>query len=205
MSLRQCCGMFFIALISGCATFQDSEYKTAQYWRSHCAWWRNPCDRCSANPVSHYSKGWRQGYADVLMGGDGTCPPVPPHCYWSHKFQNCYGEQAIDDWFKGYHDGANSGLASGRGTYHTVPISDMYRQDGGCLPADDSPYPHGRTTLEVRNVEPQAARKSLKSEKIKQVSNESILSQLSPSKAPEDKTVETDATVDQSDDESSID
>ena len=144
----------FVALflsIAGCAAFQDCEYSCAQSFRSHKAWWCNPCERTSSIPWSHYSCGWRQGYRDVLMGGDGQCPPVPPPRYWSHKYQSCQGEAWIECWFSGYQDGANAAIALCEGGQHVVPFSHTFKQDCfDCLSSDMSPYPYGRTSLGLR-------------------------------------------------------
>ncbi|WP_010581592.1 hypothetical protein [Schlesneria paludicola] len=86
------------------------------------------------------------------MGGDGTCPPVPPHCYWSFKFQSERGEEAIGDWFQGYQHGGASALSSGRNQYHPVPISGVFRQySPSCLPSDFAPYELGRSSLGLTN------------------------------------------------------
>lgn len=153
MSLGQCFRILLIFSSVGCVAFQDCEYRVAQKMRASRAWWYSCDERCSSNPWSHYSFGWKQGYADVLMGGDGTCPPVPPHHYWSHKFQSENGEIAIGNWFEGYHHGAAAALASCRGQFHPVPLSDNFRQfSGGCLPSDFAPYAVGRTAVGTREV-----------------------------------------------------
>ena len=85
------------------------------------------------------------------MGGDGACPPVPPTCYWSAKFQSELGEIAIQNWFQGYADGAHAALNSCRGRYHPVPFSNSYPNCfPGCLSTDMSPYDFGKTTLGLK-------------------------------------------------------
>ena len=155
MNIKRCIELCLIFSSIGCVAIQDCEYRVAQRFRAGCAWWQNCEERCSSNPLSHYSKGWRQGYADVLMGGDGTCPPVPPYHYWSFKFQNQYGENAIGDWFLGYQHGGASALASGRSQYHPVPIAGGFGQySSSCLPSDFAPYELGRSSLGLRNLPP---------------------------------------------------
>lgn len=150
MVTRRCIELLLAFSSIGCVAIQDHEYHLAQKWRAGVAWWCKSEERCSSNPCSHYSKGWRQGYTDVLMGGDGTCPPVPPPCYWSFKFQSERGEEAIGDWFLGYQHGGASALSSGRNQYHPVPISGFFRQESPtCLPSDFAPYDLGRSTLGV--------------------------------------------------------
>lgn len=148
MSIGRCTPLLLLLSTVGCVSFQDFEYRTAQECRAHCAWWLCPNERCSSNPCSHYSCGWRRGYADILLGGDGTCPPVPPQCYWSHKYQCEAGEIAIQEWFQGYRDGGAAGLESCGDLYHPVPMSDEVRvYRAGALPVDRAAYPYGVTHL----------------------------------------------------------
>ena len=151
MFIRRCVELLLLISASGCVAFQDCEYRMAQKCRAHRAWWCG-CDQpCSCNPYSHYSFGWRRGYTDVLMGGDGECPPVPPQCYWSHKYQSENGEIAIENWYQGYSHGASAALASCGDRYHPVPISDSYRQcNPDCLSGDHAPYDFGKTILGLR-------------------------------------------------------
>ncbi len=151
MSMRRCAELLLLVSSIGCATFQDCEYRAAQKCRAHRAWWFAGDERCSSIPWSHYSCGWRHGYTDVLMGGDGECPPVPPQHYWSHKFQSEHGEIAIENWYSGYHDGAAAAIASCRDRYHPVPISGTFRQCyPSCLSSDQATYPLGRTILGMK-------------------------------------------------------
>lgn len=143
---------------SGCASLQDHEYRLAQNARAHTAWWVSPSQRCSWNPASHYSCGWRVGYRDICMGGDGQCPPVPPPAYWKHDFQTELGQACVDSWFEGYADGAAAAVADCRHTLNPVPFSPQFRSEcPTCLPADQAPFPHGRTLLGVKPVPPKRA------------------------------------------------
>jgi hypothetical protein len=151
MCVKRCIELLLIFSSVGCVSFQDNEYQVAQEFRAHRAWIFARPDRCSANPRSHFSRGWRRGYADVLMGGDGQCPAVPPQCYWSHKYQTNRGDVAVKDWFSGYSYGAAAAIASGCDHYNSVPLADTFRNcKPSCLSSDDSPYPMGKTTLGLR-------------------------------------------------------
>jgi hypothetical protein len=180
MLAARCVALLLPFCLFGCVAFQDCEYRAAQSCRAHCAWWVGCVPPNSCNPWSHYSYGWRQGYQDVLLGGDGTCPPVPPHCYWSPKFQCELGEQAIERWFEGYHDGSEAALASCRGQYHPVPLSNEFRQSGHVsLSSDLAPYDFGRTILGVRLF-------PLPSQSTRNSSDESAPLETVPSPARED-------------------
>lgn len=146
--------VWFVALtslaLSGCASFQDKEYACAQRMRALKAWYFGDEGRVCGSPSSHYAKGWRAGYRAILMGEDGQAPPVPPTMYWSHKYQNPNGEQKISEWFSGYERGVAAAIGTGRGEYHQIASSPLYRQfRPATLPTDRSPYPVGKTTLEV--------------------------------------------------------
>ena len=150
MLVGRCIALLLTLSSMGCVAFQDSGYSTAQKCRAHTAWWSKRSERCSSNPLSHYSRGWRHGYSDVLMGGDGNCPPVPPQCYWSSKYQSERGDAAIESWFAGYRDGSTAAIASCQNSYHPIPVSGESQQYcPGCLPSDRSPYPIGRTTIGI--------------------------------------------------------
>lgn len=85
------------------------------------------------------------------MGGDGQLPPVPPTCYWSHKYQSAYGDCCIESWFNGYQDGAGAAQAACLEGQNDIPFSPRFQQcEPGCLSTDHSPYPYGRTTLPPR-------------------------------------------------------
>jgi hypothetical protein len=74
--------------------------------------------------------GFVDGYVDQLIyGGDGNAPPLPPRRYWKIKYQNPAGFQAIEDWFKGYRHGAVVARASGYRDYVTIPANDSLTKE----------------------------------------------------------------------------
>jgi hypothetical protein len=71
-----------------------------------------------------FEKGFKDGFADYLYaGGTGNPPPVPPRCYWKHKYETPEGHKFIDDWFAGFRAGASSAQASGMRRFVTIPAS----------------------------------------------------------------------------------
>ncbi|MDB5348569.1 MAG: hypothetical protein JWP89_6946 [Schlesneria sp.] len=150
LSIRICFVLALSLNSVGCVAFQDHEYCLAQKSRAHCAWWCCSEFRSSSNPISHYSCGWYRGYSDVLMGGDGRCPPVPPQNYWSHKYQSEAGSCAVECWFEGYRHGAAAALANCEDNLRNVPISGEYQQcSPDCLSNDRALHPFGRSILGV--------------------------------------------------------
>lgn len=152
MVIRRCIELLLIVSSVGCVSFQDCEYKFAQNWRAHRAYWECSEDYFGTRMGFHFARGWKKGYSDVLMGGDGQCPAVPPQCYWSHKFQSEWGEAAIEDWYQGYAQGAATALASGREHYNEVPRSDYFRQcSPSCLSSDYAEYDYGKSVLGLQD------------------------------------------------------
>lgn len=69
--------------------------------------------------------GFEDGFVDYLeAGGTGHAPPLPPRRYWKAKYQTPGGRRAVEDWFRGYEQGAIAAQASGYRSFVTVPLSD---------------------------------------------------------------------------------
>ena len=67
--------------LSGCTALSDCKYETGQKIRTSQAW--HEFDGCNQQCfTSDYRDGWRKGYYDILTGGDGRPPVVPPKKYW---------------------------------------------------------------------------------------------------------------------------
>lgn len=65
-----------------------------------------------------YGHGWKQGYRCVAEGGAGQPPTIPPNQYWSASYQSEKGRHAVDEWYRGFHEGALSAEKCGVGRYH---------------------------------------------------------------------------------------
>jgi hypothetical protein len=60
-----------------------------------------------------YARGFQDGFAACrCAGGIESLPRIAPWPYWAFKFQSPEGQQAIDQWFAGYRDGAASACES---------------------------------------------------------------------------------------------
>ena len=75
-------------------------------------------------PSCDYRRGFEQAYVDVALGSSGQAPPVPPAMYWQAGFRTPEGHAKVDDWYRGYCDGAQ----------HAVPLRGEYNrvQPGSC-------------------------------------------------------------------------
>lgn len=99
------------------------EYQT--YWslkgQAHRSYKTAAAAPADWDAARHYERGWKQGYMDVAQGSDGCAPATPPHCYWSFKYQNAAGHAAIETWYSGYRDGAQTALGEGVQQYNYLP------------------------------------------------------------------------------------
>ncbi len=69
--------------------------------------------------------GFLDGFADYLdAGGNGNPPPLPPRRYWRTEHENPDGYQAMQDWYRGYAQGAAAAQASGYRELVTICTSD---------------------------------------------------------------------------------
>lgn len=71
----------------------------------------------------HFERGWKAGYTEVALGGDGNPPTFPPVPYRSFKYRNPEGHQIIDLWFDAYREGASAAIGEGVQHFHQLPTS----------------------------------------------------------------------------------
>jgi len=100
----------------------------------------NPC----LHPSRHFRAGFRAGFHDVLHGGDGRPPVLPPPRYWTVFYRRPAGHKAIQDWFDGFKAGAQWAIKRDYRRWEIVPTS-------GEQPADSEKtvqsYSASETTL----------------------------------------------------------
>ncbi len=77
----------------------------------------------------HFAKGFRAGYENILAGGKGCQPTLPPRWYWKPCFQCPEGQSQIQAWFDGYSHGALAAQQDGYGNMNTIPMSSNSRQN----------------------------------------------------------------------------
>ena len=104
--------------LSGCTALSDCKYELGQKIRTGQAW--HEFDGCNERCFTgDYRDGWKQGYYDVLTGGDGRPPVVPPKKYWKPPVFTEHDPSRQDDWYTGYQDGA--ACAKAQPDFHYVP------------------------------------------------------------------------------------
>ncbi|MEZ6045090.1 MAG: hypothetical protein R3C11_05820 [Planctomycetaceae bacterium] len=116
------CGLL-ISSLTGCIRYHE--------WSNELHVKKLACkaysDRYSFDPsfqhARHYERGWKEGYTDVALGGDGNPPTFPPVPYRSFKYRSPEGHQIIDLWFDAYRQGANAALQEGVQHWNYLPTS----------------------------------------------------------------------------------
>ena len=75
----------------------------------------------------HFAKGFKAGYQDILYGGSGCQPTIPPQCYWKPCYETPVGKSKIYAWFDGFSHGALAAKQDGYGDMGQIPISPTAR------------------------------------------------------------------------------
>jgi len=118
---------------TGCNSIHDcvNEYEeravncvTAQKAWNEWSWCYNDLDY-----PYHFSHGFKDGYQNVLGGGNGCQPTLPPRCYWKPCYKTAEGRCKVAAWFDGYSHGALAAQQDGHGNTHHIPISPTARQN----------------------------------------------------------------------------
>jgi hypothetical protein len=89
-----------------------------------------------------YGHGYKSGFYDAATGKGCKAPAVPPPCYWSTSYQNCEGQLAIQDWYRGYECGVAAAQAKGYAAVHAVPTGPCAPviNETGCLGCSSPDY-----------------------------------------------------------------
>jgi hypothetical protein len=139
--------------LTGCAaSLQDLHYSVVNKSRAEYAWYSGTTFGDRWNSGGDYAHGYKSGYYDASTGKGCVLPAVPPHCYWSTKYQSCEGQKQIQDWYRGYQCGVTAAQGAGYPYFHAVPIgpqAPVVNKDGcgmcyaptGCLCENESELP----------------------------------------------------------------
>lgn len=120
-----------VTSISGCSSMFDSVISCemgirnkvlAQKAWGHWSWCYDNLDY-----PYHFAKGFKAGYQDVLRGGSGCQPTLPPQCYWKPTYQTPEGRSKTNSWFDGFSHGALAAQQDGYGNMGEIPISPTAR------------------------------------------------------------------------------
>ena len=102
----------------------------------------------------HFAKGFRAGYDNILGGGKGCQPTMPPRCYWKPCYQTPEGQCQTQSWFDGFSHGALAAQQDGYGNLQTIPLSSTARQNflTAKLPASNACFAeHGEPSEPIQD------------------------------------------------------
>ncbi len=125
--------LLLLLSLTGCASISDRWHNPGtcvkNKCRAHHAW----CKWCwcydDVDHRHHFGKGFRAGYRDVLEGGKGCQPTLPPRCYWKSCYQTCEGREKVNAWFDGFSHGALAAQQDGVANWNQIPLSPTARMN----------------------------------------------------------------------------
>lgn len=125
-----------------CETMLRNKILAQKAW-GHWSWCYGdidyPCD---------FAKGFKAGYNDILQGGSGCQPTLPPQLYWKPDYQTPEGHSMIHAWFDGFSHGALAAKQDGYGGMGEIPISPTARANmEAARVAEQSRYMNGATPV----------------------------------------------------------
>lgn len=121
--------MVVMVSISGCVPWARGIRtidESVTDWRDFVWGKRAFYQRYGTDASGPFMDGFLEGYHDMLQGGDGCLPVVPPRRYWNWKYQSAGGQGAVNDWFEGYRAGVAAAKEDGLANISCVPISYQY-------------------------------------------------------------------------------
>lgn len=106
----------FSAGVCGCASVGrlSSVSRVSPTIATHLAWGQYDSGLLISRHSREFAAGWKAGYLNVLTGGDGRAPIIPPERFW---IEGSLGRDcnAQHDWLKGFAQGARCACQSGLG------------------------------------------------------------------------------------------
>ncbi|GEM_PF-1377517 len=138
--------------LSGCTALSDCKYEVGQKYRTSQAW--HDFDGCNEQCFTcDYRDGWKKGYYDVLTGGDGRPPLVPPKKYWKPPVFTEHDPSGQNDWYTGYQDGASCGKS--QPDFHYVPtfLPDSCPDGAEGIPSNPAYFPLEHSAQQSVEVE----------------------------------------------------
>ena len=127
--------------LTGCESITGCQRKMRNKCIAHKAWheWSGCYD--DLDYPHHFARGFRAGYIDILEGGKGCQPTMPPKCYWDH----CHSPNGLcqtNAWFDGFLHGVLAANQDGVGVFSSIPISPTARMN---LDASRTDHPYGNS------------------------------------------------------------
>lgn len=120
-------GLMLLMAMSGCSGIQDSLNERCNILHNELtameAWARwSWCYNELTHPKD-FAAGFRAGYQDILNGGAGCQPTLPPKEYWKPCYRNAEGNCRVNAWFEGFSHGVLAANKDGAASYGHIPLS----------------------------------------------------------------------------------
>jgi hypothetical protein len=155
--------------LTGCAEIQEVKINIRNRYLAKEAWQSLQETAGCMNHESDFGRGFRAGYYDVALGGNGCPPPLPPQRYWSVRYMSITGREKTEAWFAGFRYGAMVAQQDGIGTFlelptsipeestrRSLPMPPDLDKDESEVPAEAGPVPtEGAATEEEGSAIPQ--------------------------------------------------
>ena len=116
------CASVFDGVVS-CETGIRNHVLSQKAW-GHWSWCYDNLD----HPM-HFAKGFKAGYRNILEGGSGCQPTLPPQIYWKPCYQTPEGRCKINAWFDGFSHGALAAQQDGYSNMGEIPLSPTARMN----------------------------------------------------------------------------
>ena len=119
--------------LSGCASVFDGVVSCETGIRNHVlaqkAWGHWSWCYDNLDHPCHFAKGFKAGYRNILEGGSGCQPTLPPQLYWKPCYQTPEGRCKINSWFDGFSHGALAAQQDGYSNMGEIPLSPTARMN----------------------------------------------------------------------------
>ncbi len=132
-----CLTAIVFSLFTGCVPWAKgirSIDESVTDWRDFVWGKRAFFKRYGRDASGPFMDGFLEGYHDMLQGGDGCLPVVPPRKYWSWKYQSAGGAETVNDWFDGYSAGVTAAKEDGLAEISKIPIASTYNGTNNSAP-----------------------------------------------------------------------
>jgi hypothetical protein len=140
----------FLLTATGCSSLHDYVIQTETGVRNSIltqkAWGEWSWCYDDLEYPGDFALGFKAGYRNVLEGGKGCQPTLPPRCYWKPCYETPTGRSKIAAWFDGFSHGALAANQDGMAGMSQLPISPTAKRNLMTRRAPvnlDSLQPHG--------------------------------------------------------------
>ena len=120
-------GLCLLGSVVGCNQIEDCCDEAMISAKEHCAaekaWhqWKGCYE--DVEHRYHFGQGFKAGYQDIMAGGEGCQPALPPREYWKSCYMNPEGESKTRAWFNGFSHGVLAASQDGVGGYQQIMVS----------------------------------------------------------------------------------